>query len=568
MAVIPQDKQWKQPNDGDSLGNVFSTWGIDFDENRGSVSVSNPIKNVFDTSDDADLDSYVADFVDHDSKFWAIADNPFKSAVTSTDLTDGTNWAQDTDSGTPTVSNSTTDSVLFDGKLLVVDGDDIVAHNGTEWSSWWQGTLVQAALLDGEDYILTVGSDGNLYIVDDGNLVYRVNKSNLAVSKTGAGTLDFSATPYLLKNAVTTSTRTFYGTEDTKGNNAVIIEWDLGTQSISANRIHEMGVKRILVQAVWNDTPIAILSDGSIKYFNGTSYVNWEGAKLPKTKDNYLGDVIHKNGWDILDGLPHFLINPTVDINDISITEDTSNYWNYHAGVYCLDPKVGLYLRYSLTDSTNKHLSVDKVGALHARKDDTTKFFASYELWSNETTRTTHIVAEDITNASSTEGWLLLQPVESVKNLLKKLTLVHKRMGSGDSIDVYYRRHDDDAVRVSGNWLNTTQFNTTDSVSGIERGFVSLSKVGTSGGFFSTVKTITSGTTSEVVFNDPASVTANDYGVLEFINYKHMGTITNTGVEVSDFTIPQPQRSRQVWVWLKLNQAAGNDLQLDYLLTE
>jgi len=327
-----------------------------------------------------------------------------------------------------------------------------------------------------------------------------------------------------------------------------------------------MGVKRILCLATWNDTPIAILSDGSVKYHDGDSFIDWKGAHLPKTNNLYSDDVIHKNGWAIIDDLPHFLINPKVDINDTAITVTTNNNWDYPAGVYCLDPEIGLYCRYALNDGTSQQRQVRDVRALFSLSHEKTKFFTSYETWSDAGTNLAIIAAEDASNSIAVTAWLILQPLETIKEITKKLTLIHKKMGTGDEINVYYRKVDDSSVRVAGNWLNSTSFNTTGSTTGITKGWKCFTKV--AGAFLSTVESVTGGTTKSIKLSTAnPNFVGNEAGVMEFVNFKKLGSVIG-GVEFTSLTIPDSEKTRQLWIWIELKQAAGNSLQLDYLITE
>lgn len=555
-------------NEGDSTGVLNHTWGIDLLENKGHVTVSNPLKNVFDEVDDTSFQNPAGAFVEYSDKIWAISNNVYKTvSSTGDDITLTANWSKDTTGSTPSPGATVTDAVVFNNKLLVQDGTDIFAYNGSTWSSWWKGTLAQASLSTGYKFILKVGPDTNLYIVDGSNKVYRVKSSTLAVTKTGAGTLDFSATRHRFICSTITSSRIFFGSEDKSGENSVIVEWDMGPQSITANRIHNMGTKRVIVLATWDDTPIAILSDGSIKYHNGSSFVNWKGAHLPKTKDLYQSDIIHKNGWAIIDDLPHFLINPTVDINEDVITEDTSNYWNFPAGIYCLDPERGLTCRYALTDGVTQQRNIASVGALFARGHKNTKFLASYDFYTNTPTAKSVIACEDKNNSTDSIAWLGLQPIVSYDNIIKKIDLLRKRLGTGDSIDVFVRRFDVDSVRIEGNWITTSGLNTTDDVSAIGDDWFAFSR--TYDSFASTVASIVNtGTVSTITFKDANSnTTLNANAIVEFVNFKKIATINNTTLEWDSITLTDTTKSRHVWVLLKLNQSAGNKIELDYVIT-
>lgn len=569
--IVPTDKRWLQPNNGTAQGNVHATWGVDFDANRGSVHVSKPLKKVFDTSDNAQLTTIVGKFVQYESTLYAISNYVFKvSTSPGVDITDTTLWSQDAKSNTPDPGATVTDAVVFDGLLLVQDGNTIKSYNGSSWADWWKTTLGQSSLVQGEPFVLKVGSDGNFYTTDGGNKVYRVTPTG-TVTKTGEGTLDFSATEFVIINGTTTSSRIFYGTEDTAGENCAIIEWDMSPSSTAANRIHRMGTKRVLCIATdANDMVVAILSDGSVKYFNGDAFVDYPGAHLPKTKYQYGDDVIHKNGWMILDNMLHFSINPRVDIDEDSYTEVSSQFWNYPAGIYCLDPQVGLYCRYAFRDTTTNLpvSSIGGVGALFAKTHANTSFFTSFVRYLTSSTTRSYIACEDSANSAQTKSWLLLNPFEGYDQVINKLTLIHKRLGTGDSITVYYRRFDEEPVRVSGYWTDTTTFNTTDSVTGIGEDWFVLSKIGIGAGYTSTVRAIESGTTSVITMKDAnTNVTLNDEGVLEFVNFKKMATITQTTIEWDELAIPDTTKSRHLWIFLEITQAAGNDVELDYIMT-
>ncbi len=570
--IVPQEKRWLQQNNGTAQGNVHATWGVDFDANRGSVHVSNPLKKVFDTTNDAQLTTIVGAFVEYDSNIFAVSNYVFKTySGPGNDITDSAEWSQDSKSNTPDPGATVTDAVVFDGLLLVQDGNTIKSFNGTSWADWWKTTLGQSSLTQGQPFVLKVGPDGNFYTTSGGNKVYRVTPTG-TVTKTGEGTLDFSATEFVIINGTTTSSRIFYGTEDSEGENCAIIEWDMSPSSESANRIHRMGTKRVLCIATdSNDMVVAILSDGSVKYFNGNAFVDYPGMHLPKTKYQYANDVIHKNGWMIHDNMLHFAINPKVDIDEDVYDEVSSNHWYYPAGIYCLDPQVGLYCRYPFRDTTTNLPvpSIGSVGALFSRNHANTSFFSSYVRYLTSSTTRSYITCEDRNNASATKAWLMLNPFEAYDSVINKITLIHKRLGTGDSVNVYYRRFDETPVRVSGYWTSTTTFNTTDSVTGIGEDWFVVSKIGVGAGYTSTVQSVESGTTSVITMKDAnANVTLNDESVLEFVNFKKMATLTQKTIEWDELSIPDTTKSRHLWILLEITQAAGNEFELDYILTE
>jgi hypothetical protein len=267
---LPNEKgQFSQPNKSDSLGDIFMTYGIDLDE--GKMAVSSQVKQLINSDDEVEFDGFAGSIGVYETDIFAISDKAF-SASSSNPLG---NWTEETAGSEPSSNNMVMDSAYFDGLFLVSESSDIKAWNGTTWSSWWIGTLGQSGLASGGVRLLWVGSDGNLYIVDAANKVYRKSPTAAPV-KTGAGTLDFSATQYEITCGVTNSNRSWIGTVNLNGEDAVVAEWDMSPSAATANKFHNVGAKAVLCIAIWNDTPIAILSNGKAKYFNGVSFVELE----------------------------------------------------------------------------------------------------------------------------------------------------------------------------------------------------------------------------------------------------------------------------------------------------
>ena len=104
---------------------------------------------------------------------------------------------------------------------------------------------------------------------------------------------------------------------------------------------------------------------------------------------------------------------------------------------------------------------------------------------------------------------------------------------------------------------------------GIENDWFVFSKIGAGAGYVSQVDSVDEGTTSVITLKDAnANVTLNDDGVLEFVNFKKMATITQTTIEWDELAIPDTTKSRHLWIFLEITQAAGNDVELDYIITE
>jgi hypothetical protein len=571
---IPDDKgKIIQPNSGNSLGNVFASYGLDLDTNRGKIRLSAQVKEALTDADDADFAGYAAAIVPYSGDLYAVSDFTFKADID----TPTTGWTKETAGTEPDVGNTITDAVVFDGLLLVADATDIHSYNGTTWSgTYWTSTLGQSALQSGERHLMKVGSDGNLYIVDNGNKLYKVHPVSGA-TVTGAGTLDFSATSLEFTALATTSTRLWIGCKDTGGNFGAILEWDMSAESTAVNRIHEIQAEAVRCIAVWNDVPYAVLSDGRIKYFNGVNFVDYEGFEFPVAEGQKLSaDFIHPNGWDIIDDLPHFLVTGrTATQTEATATREAN--WAMPAGVWCMDPKVGLYCRFPIGtgESTQEDYgkpTIKQVGALFAMKSgryDTTKFLASYEYYlDNGSTARSVLAYYDNSNSQATRGWLVTPFATSLREQWKLTELFHEPLPANAKINVYHRSSDEDGVLLSGTWVNTTTFNAVATLTGIEAGDLAYIKGGPGSNQWIKVAGVSesSTVTSLVLAEANSFATGGDVGAVQVFNFKYMGTISDTTRDHHDLAVPTSEKKRKRQFLFEIIQPASTSIEIDYII--
>lgn len=572
ISIPTNEKAFRQPNTGDGTGNIFHTFGVDFDFNRGVISSSpNPL-SAYNTGDDASFTGYVAQFVEYNNKIWAIGDEVFRTNTTAPI----SGWAVDSDTDTLSPGNTVTDAVAFDGMLLAIDGDDIWRNPGDgDWDSWWKTLRSQSALTTGSKKLLKVGFDNNLYILDNQAKLYRVapdGSGTGTITTSGQGTIDFTNTDHTFNCMETTSTRMFIGTSHPR--EGAIIEWDLGPQSISPNKVHPIGAKSVLCIAVWNDTPIAVLSDGSVMIYNGTSFQEYTGFRFPSKNIELEAEFIHNNGWAIIDKMPHFLVSPKVSTGGTDPVEDTTAPFNFPAGVWCLDPDVGLYCRFPMGvgESTQEDYGqyyLDEPGALFAFKSKDSKFLCSYDYYDGSGSAKATISYADLDYTKSTHTHFTT-PFLTGKDVWTKVSGLHKHLESGEEIRVYYRNKPDDEIRADGYWLDTSTFNTTDSVTGVEVGDMAIVATGAGAPTILIVDSITdSGTVNSIAFTEANSLAAvNDEVTIKFLNFKKMATLTNTGIDWFEKQIPSHHIKRKIQVFIEMRSVANNRMELDNVIIE
>lgn len=564
--IVLEDKiqPLTQPNNGDAQGSLFATYNIDLAINKGRVRVGGNTIAVLTNEDDEDFDGYAAQIIQYDDKYFAISDKVFSASSI-----DGT-WTEETTGDEPDSGNTIMDAEVFDGLLLVSTATDIKSYNGTTWSSWWQTTLSQSALTSGQRHLLRVGADGNLYITNGGNKEFRVTPAS-SVTTTGAGTLDFSSTPYEFTCKETTSSRLFIGTKYI-GGEAVILEWDMGSATTSANRIHKTGAEAVWCIAIWNDTPIAVLSNGRFKYHDGNSFVDWPNAQLPIGGKILDAEFIHSNGWAIIDGLPHFLVRGSDITGANTFAQAIQASWNFPSGVWCLDPAVGLTHRFSVGAGTDTQFdygqpTLSAVGALTAVNSSTSKFLASFEYFSNATTAISALVYEDTLNAKPCKGFLATIPFDTFSKPWTQIKSIHKRLGDGDFMTFFYRTHEEPSTLLTGVWASTTQFNTTEDTTDVVEGYTMYIKSGNGAGQLVSINRIVrSSSVTELHFNtEVLLVVAEEESTVEVLNFRFLSTVTGKQ-DWKELSIPSNETARRMQVLLEIHQAAGNSQEVDYVI--
>lgn len=570
MQVPNENGIAKQTNRGG--GNVFSSWNIDLLTDEGKIKSSGSVKKLFDDASVGSFTGIVSKFLKFDGQHWAVSARLYTTTVSAGESVIDSTWSADDTTNSPTsLSPNNGDAVVFDGKLIVVNGDDLDAYNGTAWdNSWWQTTLGAAALTTGSRTLLNVGWQGRLQVLNV-NKLHTVDTGGTEYIAGAGGTLDYSETPYEFKCVVTTSNRTFVGTENTEGNEAIIIEWDEAPDATTANKQHKVGANAVRCLALWNDTPIAILSNGKIKYFNGVAFVDWEDAQFPNVQDGYNPDAefIHPNGWAIIDELPHFLVKGEVDHYTETHADNITNPYYFPAGIYCLDPKRGLYHRWAVGSGTNTdegHPSLAQVGALFSLNDIKSKWLANVIYYPDSATDFTTIIAEDQDLSYKHTSFFITDSVD-MKEVPQKIEAFHKKLGSGDSLKFYYQQYDQSKIILDGTWASTTQFNTLTSYGDTEVGNLAFIKSGKGAGQLLKISALnTSTTVYQVVMEANSYVTAEDTGSIEILKFKYAGAINSTALDYKEMNLPSNVNSRKVKLLVIYEPAQGNKITLDNVI--
>jgi hypothetical protein len=341
MFTIPSsDRRISQINESDVVGNVFATKNIDFDE-TGYIKLSPGMVNTYSTASDADFDQVQSMFHGSTSVYF-IGNDVFKDSTIAfesilSNITTDTN---------PPGGGAEEDGAFFNGVEVVSDGTGI-KYQGT--SGVW--TTVALSLTTAAPTCLEVFPAQNSLLVGNANTVKRINTSwATAVTLT-------LPTDYRVLSIAVNGSYAYIATRHTGNGEASLFIWT----GVNATNDGSFGVGTFEISSVkaYGSSVALVTGLGQLLRFNGGGFDTLGNFPVYFSRSNWADALNDYGGLTnrgmLVDGdLIYIYINATVsDINKRHI-------YNMPAGIWCYDPKVGLYHKHSPTNtSLLKDLSVD-----------------------------------------------------------------------------------------------------------------------------------------------------------------------------------------------------------------
>ena len=344
MIKLPQNNQWTQPNTSYKMGSLWYTKNIDLSE-AGIIKMSPRMVNIFDDSADttniADTDfSTPVAFGRYEEGTFRIAtrDEPFDLAMSGTSKT----IAEDTSSNNPNLVN-TSHGCWWQNRWYA-STDTAVSYNS---SGTWTANAI-TGLTSGKRHYMAVFKNKKSLAVSDGNTVklYDTSHSN-TITLTIPSDYEIIGLAY---NNYRLGIITRLG-DDTSGQNAesFFFVWDGATTEASTGI--SIGSYSALGVTAYKSSFALVSSEGQLLYFNGGGFD--ELASFPfysqtvRIEDfaNFqaYGDIMLVDGDNIY-------LNVSFDFDSAGVKGE-SYIQNNPAGIWCYDPKVGLYHKWSLSNS-------------------------------------------------------------------------------------------------------------------------------------------------------------------------------------------------------------------------
>ncbi len=332
FRIPSADRRLSQPNSSEVQGNLYQTRNIDLDE-EGYIKLSSATVSLYDETDDADFDVLHSMF--HSSSVYFVGGDLFRNSRTELYSVYTNVTATDTTPPSPGAEN---DGVFFNDREVVSDGATIKYNNAGTWTTI-SGT---PAAITGAPTVLEVFPNQNSVLVGLGNKVARVN-SSWAV----AVTLTLPA-DYRVLSIATNGNYAYIATRHVKNGEAMMFVWT----GINTTNDGSYGVGTFGIQAIRKYQSSVALMDtlGRLLQFNGSGFTELAALPVYYSRVNW-GDASNDYGNMFSRGM--VVDGDIIHLNIAQETEDSDYRFlpNMIGSSWCYDPKVGLYQRYSATNT-------------------------------------------------------------------------------------------------------------------------------------------------------------------------------------------------------------------------
>lgn len=348
MIRIPNtDNQFSIPNNSDKFGNLHYAKNINFDE-EGYLKLSPRAVSLVNETDNASFDIPTAiGRLQSDVFLVATTDRPFE-----VQLSEDAGISADVDNGTnaPTLTFDS-QGAWWQNRWYVTDTDDLW-YRDPSTGDW---TDANVTLTAGKNHAVAVFRSRVQLCIANGNEVIQVNTSHSSTTNLTIPA-DYEVIGLAYNNNVMAVATRLSDTAAGQNQEAHLFIWDGATTS--ANQGFAVGSDAIMSVIPYKSSFVVLTRTGNLMYFNGGGFqilaslpfyfrnITWGDARNPEVFGNNMfveGDVIYinvntyyerfgKKGERYLQGSP--------------------------GGIWCFDPKVGLYHRYSPSISEVSRLTV------------------------------------------------------------------------------------------------------------------------------------------------------------------------------------------------------------------
>lgn len=338
---IPPENLWKIPNTSDKFGSLQFVENMNFDE-LGYMKLSQRMMLFHDSDDNNDFGIPLAFIrISFGSYIVPTSSNAVFNVAVDNSTQD---FLENSGTNEPTCT-SDSHGEYFNDLLLVSTATSVFSRalSGSQSAAW---TSRITELTSGKRHFLRVFKNRNTICVTNGNVVKQYTTA-YAASVDLTIPSDYEAIG-LAYNADTMAVVTRPASVTANGN-AYFFVWDGATTSAGAG--YDTGSDVVIAVAPYLSSFALITRAGELLYFNGGGFTKL--AQFPfYFSDFYHSSSLNDLGYgDIMTvGGDKIYINTLFDFSENGRKRERYLYTN-PSGIWCFDPKVGLYHRSSLSIS-------------------------------------------------------------------------------------------------------------------------------------------------------------------------------------------------------------------------
>jgi hypothetical protein len=471
---VPANNKWIQTNRGDILGNLWSSFGINLQDNLGALRVSPRLK-----TNTSGLNNVPVAFARFGQRDYALAGTTIYRNTNSSGLPNDAFIADDSTSASTDYSSDVSDMIGAWNVLLSTSPTKLRSLNATSGGTWLDRATITTGLNHKMCYFKKYD---RIYFSDQ---TIKSMTEDFTVSATGDYTLNGSNASGIVdlkpsKSWIWIAVKT----EGTRDNSGAIWKWD-GISNQIAEEYKIRGARSIvaLVASDEDDAPYAMSDKGILYKLSGGGFA--EVGRLPYTNQlPYLGAdptgtqnndrFIHPNGL-ILTKNDTVLANINGKNGDNTGTQNenlasglwewSSSYGFTHRSPFTYDP-----ISSSITDYGQNKIS--RAGAIANMNVPSTAsgrdgtILAGATLFTDSSSTTSGIYFDNSNDTVQKYGYIVTTKIFS-SNLVDTWNAFKARfrkfLDSDDFIKVKYRTTEDIPVEVTVTWTATNTFTTSSS---------------------------------------------------------------------------------------------------------
>lgn len=557
MIKFPKNRIWRQDNNSDLYGDIWSSFNLNLSSELGKLKATRML-NVARSVDDGSA-NYVSGlglavaFRYYNDKYYAATNG----TISTTGDSRTSAWGLDTSTDKPTtISNRYSDMEIFNNRLYVSLSGTSLARLDT--STWLNGGVAITGASSNVPHMLCSYAN-RLYVTADYAKINSMNTSESfgATIGTSSNTLDLG-NPVV--NSITfmraTSSRIWIGTVNRTGGKAHIYAWD-GNQT-SVNESYRLESSGAMAGLVKDDVLYVMDNDGKLLAFNGGTFV--EIDRLPLKEGEYLKSAlfssssstynerwIHPNGMTLKDSGILILINN--EYRGASATWEE----NVPSGIWEWTKETGLYHKYSfslgndgstsLRDYGQNHISlagaVSYIKSFNNTSTDNGSLLASAQLYYDSTNTENVIAIDDLADEVQKYGYFITPKIfsNSFDEIWQKIYLRIKPLTtSGDELIIKYRTSESAPLDIDiTTWSGSNSVKTSTTITGYGAGDeIEFTQGEGSGSCFNILSTTTSGGLTEITL-DGSFTGIDSSGKARLQHWKQIGeAFTSTSKDIME----------------------------------